>query len=291
MICPLVGFQIPWSVIVAPSVEITEEETKRVFTERREKVVRGIPLFHGVKIRLASKEDIEDLNTICFDPFGPIPKYSSQTFVMVKYCKGKAYSKFEKVMKNTVLGLRLLKGGYVSEGHIFHILLLKTRRLALTSIGERHRRRFALSYALEFKEVPRLKEILKKILVMDFDKRKSLGLACKRFQRGYEEEDIEDRLIDFMIAFEALFLKGEKGGRKGNLVSIACSHLLGKDEEEREKVRSTLAEAYSVRNCIVHGSEYERTKPNDKGQYWDTLPDLVSEVENYLRESIKRLLD
>lgn len=54
-------------------------------------------------------------------------------------------------------------------------------------------------------EIPKLKSLLKKIRELDFNKRQRLQLACKRFQRAYEEGDAEDQLIDLMIAFEALY--------------------------------------------------------------------------------------
>jgi len=46
----------------------------------------------------------------------------------------------------------------------------------------------------------------------------------------------------------------------GIIIAVACSTLLGKNQSDREKIRKTLTEAYHVRNCIVHGSEYERIK-------------------------------
>jgi len=268
--------------------KLTSEESDAIFRKRRKKVVEGINLIEGVKIRLASKEDLEDLNTRCFSAFEPTEKYSPQTFVLIKHYKGKTDFKFERVMRNVILALRLLKEGYVSAGYIFHILLPEKRSLALTTLAERPRRRITLKYTLEFDEIPILRRILKKIQAVDFTKRKSFGLACKRFQRGYEEEDLDDRLIDFMIAFEALFLKGEKGGvSSGKVIAVACSTLLGENEEEREEIKLTLAEAYKIRNYVVHGSEYPQPKLEDV--YY--LADLVFKVENYLRESIKKLLD
>jgi len=267
--------------------EMPTEEAKNLFKVQRNKVIRGINLIDGVKIRLASKEDLEDLNTICLDRLGPTRKYSAQTFVLVKYLKGKTDFKFELVMKNTVLALRLLKGGYVSAGHIFHILLPEKHSLALTSLGERPKRRIGLEYVLDFEEIPTLRKILRRLQTVDFTKRKSFALSCKRFQRGYEEEDLEDRLIDFMIALEALFLRGEKGGlSSGRIIAVACSTLLGKTDEEREQIRQLLSEAYEMRNYIVHGAEYK--KKSDDVYY---IPELVSKVEDYLRESIKKLLD
>ena len=288
-ICPLIGFQIPWNVLTGHA-DLSREETKAIFEKQRERVVEGINLLKGVKIRLASKEDLADLNTICFDPFGPREKYSPNTFVMVKHYEGRMNPEHEQIMRNTVLALRLLKRGYVSSGHIFHILLTKNR-VALTSIGERRPRRFVYNYGLEFKEIKELRRILKKLQAVDFTKRRSLGLACRRFQRAYEEEDWEDRLIDFMIALEALFLRGERrGSSHGRIIAVACSCLLGENEENRNIIKKNLTDAYGIRNKIVHGS-YHMLSPRREEDHTDFPSDIVSDVEDYLRESIRKFLD
>jgi len=139
------------------------------------------------------------------------------------------------------------------------------------------------SYALNFEEIQNLKKLIKKIQKIDFSKQKSLHIACKRFQRAYQEYDVEDRLIDYMIAFEALFLKGEKRTTsRGKIIAIACSTLLGKNNEEREEIKNTLNMAYSMRNDIVHGGEYRK----------DVDPfGVVEEISDYLRDSIIRFLD
>lgn len=271
-------------MIIKPN--LSSEESKTLFEEQRRKVVKGIHLISGVRIRLATKEDLEDLNTICLNLSGSTDKYPSQTFVLVKSFKDRT-GNLDELMKNIVLALRLLKGGYVSRGHIFHILLPKKHSLALTTFGERPRRYTPIKYGLEFEEIPNLRKLLKKMQAVDFNKRKSLGLACRRFQRGYEEENLEDRLIDFIIAFESLFIRKEvEGASAKQKIANGCSTLLGKTDEEREEIRQILTEAYLIRNLIVHGSEYK--KPADDVFY---ISDLVPAVEDLLRESIKSFLE
>lgn len=46
-------------------------------------------------------------------------------------------------------------------------------------------------YALNFDEISGLKKIVEKIQGIDFTKRKRLILACKRFQREYEDADLK----------------------------------------------------------------------------------------------------
>jgi len=295
VICPLINFQIPWNMLMSPPKR-TAEESRRLFRERKEKVVKGINLVDGIKIRHISEEDLEDLKT---SPFfltrGALELISPRMFVLEKRIKVENGQGFDlhKTMQNIILSLRLLKDGAVFGSYVFSILLSKKRHITSVSYEEDRPRRSSGTYTLDFEEVLGLRKLIRKIQSVDFSERRSLDLACRRFQRAYEEKDAEDQLIDLMIAFEALFLKGERGvPSKGKVIAVACSILLGKNEEERQEVKRTLNEAYSIRNCIVHGSEYPRIESDDKGEiYVDTLPDLVSQVEDYLRESIKKLLD
>jgi hypothetical protein len=264
---------------------MTNEEVKKLFVERREKIVKGINLVVGVRIRLISKEDLEDLKT-----FPPIPpdvrgRISPRMFVLEKRFTVKNRHDFEasKTMQNIVLALRLLKGGYIYGGYVFYICLSKKRRLVSWSCEEAHPRGGRGVYALNFDEIPALVKNIKRIQSVDFSKRKSLYLACKRFQRVYEKEDAEDRLIDLVIAFEELFVRKEIPGNSfKEKIANGCSDLLGKNDKERQEIKRLLAKAYSIRSHIVHSAEYR--KEHD-------MYEFVSKIEDYLRESIKKLLD
>ncbi len=82
------------------------------------------------------------------------------------------------------------------------------------------------------------------------------GVAVRRFNYSYGRANPEDKLIDLMIAFEALFLKGENGGNaQGAIIAVACSALIGKNEKNRKEIREKIKKAYHTRNEIVHGCE------------------------------------
>lgn len=269
---------------------MTKEEVRNFFKEREKVLVEGIVLFDGVKIRRISKEDLKDLkNTPISLP--PYTQVSPNMFVLEKHITVEGDHKFQpdELIRNVVLALRLFKKGYVSGSYVFYIVVSKYGGLNSWSWDEAQPLGpWEVRYSLDLDKIPGLKRILKKIQRIDFAKRKSLHLACRRFQRAYEERDVENQLIDLMIAFEALFLRGEKAMRStGQIVAIACSTLLGRNDEEREEIRSFLTKAYSIRNCIVHGAEYQ--KPYIKKEYY--MDEFVSKIEDYLRESIKKLLD
>jgi len=253
--------------------------------KREKQLVEGIDLFNGVKARRTSKEDFEDFKaTPMFLALSK--KIPLGMFVLEKYITIEKEHEFDidQIMRNIVLALRLLKKGYVYGSLVVYILVSEKRLLTSSSIDEQQRQELlGYRYTLNFDEIPTLKKLIKKIQKINFSKRKSLHLACKRFQRAYEKGDAEDQLIDFMIAFEALFLKGEKAmSPAGQIIAIACSTLLGRNDEEREEIRSFMNKAHTIRNYIVHGAEYKK-----KFEIFDFVP----KIEGYLRESIKKLLD
>lgn len=275
----------------------SSEEAHLILKARMKQVADGIDLFEGVKIRLVSKEDIEVFkSSSLMTSF--LPSYMSisrNMFVLEKHLTIKDVPDLQvnKTLRNIILAMRLFKKGYVSFNGIFYILISEKPQIMATSFEETqiHPDIPPLErYVLSFDAIPQFQKvvgkIVKKIHSLDLDKRKGLRLACKRFQHAYEERDAENRLIDFMIALEALFLKGEKTRQVGPIVSTTCSVLLGKNELEREKIRSSLTKAYNLRNRIVHGAEYDKLFKEKN----DMLP-FISEIENYLRESIKKLLN
>jgi hypothetical protein len=290
VICPLLGFQIP--VVLKGHPEYSREERDNYFEKLGTQLVEGIELVDGVRIRRMSKEDVEDINR--YSQLIPsIMDLSSARFVLTRNVADEHNFLTDPIMKKTVLGLRLLKDGYVSGNFIFYISLSDKSRIVDWSRDEGQRREYyGWGYALDFEEIPALKSLLEKLQRVDFDRQRRLGLACKRFGRAYEEDDSEDQLIDLMIALEALFVKKEvRGTSAKQKIANDCSDLLGIDEEEKRSIRDCLVEAYAVRNYIVHGSDYVRPESDCQiGNDFDFMENLVQNVEGLVRDSIKTII-
>jgi hypothetical protein len=69
---------------------------------------------------------------------------------------------------------------------------------------------------------------------------------------------------------------------------MGCSMLLGNSEKERIETREFLKTAYDFRNAIVHGSEFDSPIKVVGKSY--KLDDFVSQLREYLRKSIKKLI-
>jgi hypothetical protein len=117
--------------------------------------------------------------------------------------------------------------------------------------------------------------------------RKRLKVAVNRLGFGLERSDPADKLIDFVIAFEALLLGDQQELRYK--LSMRVSHLLGKTAAERVTIFDTIARAYKQRNNIVHGSYPEKTVEIGREKY--DFPRLVHSTEQYLRQAIREFFD
>ncbi|HEX9430786.1 MAG TPA: hypothetical protein VF944_10450 [Candidatus Bathyarchaeia archaeon] len=106
-----------------------------------------------------------------------------------------------------------------------------------------------------------------------------LGIAINRFNFAFGRLGLEDKLIDFMIAFEALFFKTGEIGENRHKLSIRVAKLLARDYESRKRIAKEMAEFYGMRSGVVHGEQVH------------LKPEFTDKIEDYLRQSIKYFLD
>mgnify|MGYP001570930774 CR=1 FL=1 len=108
-----------------------------------------------------------------------------------------------------------------------------------------------------------------------------LFVAIKRFEYAYARLLPEDKLLDFMVAFEAIFLKGDEQQELSYKLSLRAAYLLAENARERKDIFDFMHLAYKARSKIVHG---ERATGEGKNK------DFVDNVEFYLRLSITKVL-
>jgi hypothetical protein len=106
----------------------------------------------------------------------------------------------------------------------------------------------------------------------------SIDTALRRFHSSYHG-DIEDRIIDQMIAFESLYLGSEQ--ELTYKLASRTAFLLRKRKDHRMLVFNNIKKAYNYRSRIVHGDNPPRR---------DELRAIVPKTEDYLRQSILKFL-
>lgn len=258
---------------------------------------QGIKIAPDLKLRLASEQDANFLG-IYPTSMESVIQYSLRHYVLEcslevddnSKALGDAYEKIRRMINSGIMGFRLLKPGYIGANVILWVTTRGSDTDASISAEKPGLPRSFLyhygpRYDLRTDELSELKDLVERISSVDFSARKSLRIVLDRFNRSYEEIENEDRLIDYMISFEALFLEGE-GRYQRAVIPVACAMLLGRSHKERQEIKDLLDLAYEIRNRIVHGSDYEGKLRNKDLE----LEELIADVEDILRASTRKLV-
>jgi hypothetical protein len=84
-------------------------------------------------------------------------------------------------------------------------------------------------------------------------KRKGLVQAIRRIGYALERLFNEDRLVDFIIACESLFLSDSPTQRNlSNTLAQRVAYLLSNNAVDRSTVFHNIKQAYKLRNAVVH---------------------------------------
>jgi hypothetical protein len=117
--------------------------------------------------------------------------------------------------------------------------------------------------------------------------RKFIGVAARRVNLAHERYNWEDKIIDLLIAAEAIFFcdQNEKSELSYRL-SLRASFFLATDKEIRKQIFSDFRTAYKLRSSIVHGSNAEKliSKIAESEEYG--LQSFVLKIQSYICHAI-----
>ena len=265
--------------------------------------IEEIKLGQGLKIRKLSKKELEDL----WSTIGHISHVDRDEILQLRFAveticvKKKETNTTEpnpsELLDMVVTALRLFKDGLVWPCFIFSKpLSWLPHEGAWVFGGGIDSRGFCEKYFLTSEEEKNFKSFWVKFCTFNRTKHSFLRVALNRFSYTYERTTPEDKLIDQMIAFEALYSEG--AGDLRYKIPTRIARLLKEDPKERIELSSFMKIIYDGRSSIVHGDEIsekiikkikERLEMSN-GEKNEVIRKAVLETENYLRESIKVFL-
>ena len=265
-----------------------------------------IDLGDGLRVRKVVKDEIIELwrtsewfralvefsVELRYTPLKYVAELSTQAPKLTgdeKYQATDADTKLEKL----VCALRLFKKGWIDYPFIKEIVTPNLSREVSYSMKHSKMNIISppsgISYRLSTDEAKEFKALYDRIE----KKIDSSEVYLKRFNDTYRRVSVEDKLIDYMIAFESLYLVGEAPLEMPYKLAHRVALLLYKTEVERKQTFLEMKKAYSLRSDIVHGERKTRspTEPIkiDNKEY--SLSDFIQKIEEHLRRSIKLFLE
>jgi hypothetical protein len=124
---------------------------------------------------------------------------------------------------------------------------------------------------LSAQEIHELKKLFEKLKQV---KNQSLKIASNRLGFGMERRLDEDKLLDYMIGLESLYLPDGNDELTFRL-SLRVAFIINQETAKRKKTFKFMKKMYRLRSKIAHGKENELTKED------------ISTIEDILRNSLK----
>lgn len=276
-----------------------------------------IELVPGLEIARLTDEEIAACLEMELLPL-PFPPFGGVTFVDDRFRHGIRYryalpkrvsddhdeaahalavellEKQDDMLNSVVQALRLFKGGTLSAAG---------RLTSSTSWFLRGSRSYAHGthqpgiggnqYALLKSDEANLRELWAKLTSDLVTRRKALMLALRRFSLADDRLLLDDKMLDLMIAAEALFLTDsgpeEDRGELSYRLSLRAGFLLGDDGQSRRESFQHMRRAYRVRSKIAHGGEVTTVKLGDGSEV--DLAEFVKSTHRVIREAIIAVID
>lgn len=116
---------------------------------------------------------------------------------------------------------------------------------------------------------------------------KNYDLAFRRWSQAIDRLNEVDRLIDYWIGLEALFMP-DSNAELSFRVSLRVAAFLGHSPDQWEKIYKDIRHSYNWRSAVVHGSSSSKEKELSKEE---TLPAVTMKTKEYLRSALLRLLE
>ena len=122
-------------------------------------------------------------------------------------------------------------------------------------------------------------------------KRKALVQAIRRFGYALERPFNEDRLVDFIIACESLFLSDSPAQNNlSNTLAQRVAYLLGNNAAGRTTVFHDIKQAYKFRNAVVHASSRTIQIKNEQGNPIE-VEQFLGIIQAYTHRALRLMIE
>jgi hypothetical protein len=117
------------------------------------------------------------------------------------------------------------------------------------------------------------------------------AFSVHRFNLAFERQGLEDRIVDLVIAAEALLLSDTGARDRGELrfrFALRAARFIPHPAYSARDVYKVMRSAYDIRSTIVHGGSPKDTSlPDDASA---TLSKFVDTIEELVRIGIRKAL-
>jgi hypothetical protein len=127
-------------------------------------------------------------------------------------------------------------------------------------------------------------------------KRKFLDVAVRRYSYAHERHRLEDKIVDLLVAADALFLSDYNKadpyiGEIRFRMSLRAALFLDSNGEARKRIFRQMRAAYDLRSSIVHGGDTGKVKLPPRPDGSSTPVEVfVWTIQEYMRVTLQKAI-
>lgn len=148
-------------------------------------------------------------------------------------------------------------------------------------------------YSISRREVASLSRFSKSLFRIDLKKWRALLVSLRRYGYYQQKSDVEDRIIDLIVALEAMMGIDLNFGEISYKIALRCAYLIGSVEGSTTEVFDVIDLAYAVRSRIVHGDDDPmKVKKEQRRKYnIENIYILQERLTHYVRLVVKTMIE
>jgi hypothetical protein len=145
--------------------------------------------------------------------------------------------------------------------------------------------RFSMTVDLDW--LHRFAEFWRSLQTEGVQKRQFLVTAIRRFGFAHERYRTEDKIIDLLVAAEALLLSdGSYTGEVKYRLTQRIAIFLATTRDDRKTIFSRMRVAYDLRSTVAHGGRYKKQLPKKGDGTVPTTDEFVWQIQEYVRIAV-----
>lgn len=197
------------------------------------------------------------------------------------------------VMGDVLFVLRLARPEFVGTlGAVMISNGLSARSLTVASRPTRGHMR--TSYEIEIATARQLRRFWKELKAQAGQRRSLPPICQRRFNAAIDRVSLDDAIIDYLIAAEALYLKDagspDNRGELGYRLALRAGTFLEKAPDERLALLRFMKQAYDARSRISHGGTSPSSVKVPGREAEVSLREFVEEINLVLRRSLRKAI-
>lgn len=194
----------------------------------------------------------------------------------------------DALFKKILHAVKIFEKGDVQVGALYRTYSLTWKTKPTQIIGNEFHVGSANKMSLTKKTMAELKDFFHNYQNLNFSKKemKFLHVAINRFSSSIENENPEDKVVDYVISLESLLLSSP--GEASLRISARAAMLLGENDDDREFLWKFMRQSYNLRSGIVHGEGVRKFAIDDKSF---EIVEITSQLESITRKAIKKMLN